>query len=80
MLSRMAISATEAQEQLDVWLAASKAIASGKEVRYGEQTLRLEDANRVKEMIEFWSGQLTLANRQAGSAGRVSAQRMLIND
>lgn len=56
------ITLEQAQAQLDSWIAASTAVASGQEYEIdtgnGRRRLRRADAATIKEMIEFWNGQV----------------------
>lgn len=61
---------SEAREQLAAWEAASLAIAKGKEHQIGDRRIRLEDANRVVEMIRYWKGEI--ARLEAAAAGAQS--------
>ena len=58
---------TEAQQHLQVWLAADLALAEGKELRIGSRTLTRVDAAEVKERIAFWQREV---NRLSGQARR----------
>lgn len=61
---------TQAQAQLDAWLAASLSIAAGKEHRIGDRMIRLEEGAEVREQIMFWQRQVnTLTARAAGASG-----------
>jgi len=50
----MAISLTEAREQLDAWLAASKAVASNQSYSINGRSLTRADAGEIQSQIEFW--------------------------
>jgi len=58
---------TEAQQHLQVWLAADLALAEGKELRIGSRTLTRVDAAEVKERIAFWQREV---NRLSGQSRR----------
>ena len=59
---------TEAQQHLQVWLAADLSLAEGKELRIGSRTLTRVDAAEVKERIAFWQREV---NRLSGQSRRV---------
>lgn len=48
------ITLTQANEQLDIWLEASKAVAQGKIVSIDGESLTREDSDRILKMIDFW--------------------------
>jgi hypothetical protein len=65
---------SQAQAQLDAWLAASLAIAGGKEHRIGDRMVKLEDGVEVREQIMFWQRQVNaLTARAAGATGGSSS-------
>jgi len=49
----------QANQHLQAWLSADLALATGKEYRIGERTLRRTDAAEVKERIAYWSRQVS---------------------
>ena len=54
----MAIDSTTAQTHLDAWLAADLAVSKGQEFQMGNDRLSHSDADRIRRMIQFWSGEL----------------------
>ena len=52
------ITLAQAKAQLNTWLDASTAVASGKIFRTENETLTREDADRILKMIEFWDGKV----------------------
>jgi hypothetical protein len=56
---------TQAQTMLDKYIAAELAILDGKEVRFGERTLRMEDLAEVRRGRQEWEGRVTSANNTA---------------
>jgi hypothetical protein len=50
------ITLAQAQAQLETWLAASTAVASGKTFRTENETLTREDSAQILKMVEFWNG------------------------
>lgn len=55
----MGITLLEAQEQLDAFLLASKAIAGGQSYAIAGRSWTGADAKEVREMIKFWQGMVT---------------------
>lgn len=64
---------TQAQAQLDAWLAASLALASGKEHTIGDRRIRFEDGAEVREQIAMWQRQVNALTAAASGAPRGSA-------
>ena len=63
---------TQAQAQLDAWLAASLAIAKGKEHSIGDRRIRFEDAAEVRNMIAFWQSKVnSLTAKATGRSGGI---------
>ena len=62
---------TEAQQHLQVWLAADLALAEGKELRIGSRTLTRVDAAEVKERIAFWQREVSRLSGQSRRFRRV---------
>lgn len=67
-----------AQAQLDAWLAASLALADGKEHQVADRRVRLEDGAEVRQQIAFWQQQvnrltLSAAGVATGSLGYATA-------
>lgn len=61
-----AISAATAQAQLDLWVAASAAVAKGQSYQIGDRALTRADAAQIREMITFWEAKLSAANSGRG--------------
>jgi hypothetical protein len=59
---------TQIQSMLDKYLAAELAILDGKEVRFGERTLRMEDLAEVRRGRQEWEARVSSA--QVQQAGR----------
>ena len=59
------ITLVEAQSQLQVWLAASTAIASGQEYWINGRRMKRADASEVRRQINYWS---TLVTQLTNSA------------
>ena len=65
----MAISQSEAQRQLDSWLAASEALANGKTYQIGDRILTLSNGTEVRRMVTYWSRLADGGRLYAGSGG-----------
>jgi len=68
------ITLTQAQAQLDAWLAASLAVAGSQSYRIGERQLTRADAAEVRGQVEYWQRQvevLTLAASNGGARVRI---------
>lgn len=57
-----------AQSQLDLWIAADAAVASGQEYTIGSRHLRRADAKEITAKIDYWQSQLQKLSR-GGSGG-----------
>lgn len=61
------ITLADAQEQLYVWLDASRAIAKGQSYKHGDVELTRADLRAVQQQIEYWEkkvGQLSGRGRR----------------
>lgn len=69
------ITLQQARAQLDAWMAASAATATGQEYAIGTRKLRRADAAEIRQQIIFWQGQvakLSAAPRSGPRGMRVS--------
>ena len=58
------ISLAQAQAQLDLWLAADAAVASGNQsYRINERIFTKADAQQIRENIQFWDAKVQQLNR-----------------
>lgn len=48
------ITLQQAQAQLDAWMAASLAVATGQEYTIGTRKLRRADADEIRQQVMFW--------------------------
>jgi len=53
----MALTLAISEAQLDLWVAASTAVAANQSYTIGDRALTRADAKEVREMIVFWQGQ-----------------------
>jgi hypothetical protein len=63
----MAITAQQAQTQLDIWIAADTKVAKGQSYSIGSRSLTRADAAEITQKIEYWSAKLGQAD---GSSSR----------
>lgn len=68
----MALDLTEAQAQLDLWLAASRAVATGKSYTIDGRQLTRENGSEIREQINYWSGMVADFTRQSKGEQRMS--------
>lgn len=59
----MAISKETAQAQLDLWIAASTAVAKGQSYEIGDRKFTRVDASEIRTQIDYWENKLAIANR-----------------
>jgi len=62
------ITLSHANEQLNVWLDASIAVAQGKIVSIGGKSLTREDADKILKMVEFWDRKVKQLSGVGGPA------------
>ncbi len=67
------ITLEQAQAQLAAWLAASLALASGKEHEVAGRRIRFEDSREVREQVAFWERRVAALEAQAVGATRASS-------
>jgi outer membrane PBP1 activator LpoA protein len=72
------ITLTQAQAQLDAWLAASLAVAQKQSYRIADRQLTYADAAEVAKNIDHWQRQVTLLTHR--SAGRGRARTIIFKD
>jgi hypothetical protein len=69
------ITLQQAQAQLDAWMAASAAVATGQEYSIGTRKLRRADAAEIRQQILFWEKRvvsLSAAPRSGPRGMRIS--------
>lgn len=72
------ITLQEAQEQLDQWLAASKAVAANQSYRIGEREFTRVNAEHIRGMIDYWQAKVDQLSPQGTRRRR--RVRYLIQD
>jgi len=70
----MALDLTTAQEMLDLWLAAEKAVATGQEYAIGSRRLTRADAAEITRKINYWHREVLRLSR----GGRGIRQRLVV--
>ncbi len=56
----------QAQTSLDLWVAASEAVAVSQSYTIGDRTLTRANAAWIEKMITFWDGQVQRLSRTRG--------------
>jgi len=64
------ITLAQAQAQLDAWLAASTAVASGQSYSIAGRSLSRVDAGEIREQITYWNGQVSMLSARASGRRR----------
>lgn len=60
------ITLTTAQEHLDAWLAANKAVAKGKTYSLNGRSLTLADVNEIQGQIQYWERRVVALQNNSG--------------
>ena len=69
----MAISLTQAQTQLDAWLAADTAVASRQSYTVNGRSVTRADAAEITQKIEYWAAKVdTLSGTRRRGIARVT--------
>jgi hypothetical protein len=71
----MAISAATAQAQLNLWIAASAAVAAGQSYSIAGRSLTRVNAGEIREMIDYWETKLARSMRGGGPRVRYGEAR-----
>jgi len=53
-----------AQEQLEIWLEASKIVATGQSYKIGTQSLTRANLSEILKQIKYWQGQVNQLSRR----------------
>lgn len=68
------ITLDQAQAQLDTWLAANSAVASGQEYEIdtgsGRRRLKRADAAEIRQQIDYWDGKVKSLTPSSGGGRR----------
>lgn len=63
----MALDLTTAQAHLDAWLAADLAVSAGRSYTIGDRTLTRENAENIREQIDYWQSKVAQVAAQAAA-------------
>ena len=58
------------QQQVNIWLEAERAIATGQSYQIGTRMLTRADLKAVREELEYWAGRLAEAEAEEQTGGR----------
>ena len=64
------ITLAQAQAQLDVWLAASSAVAQKQSYRIADRQLTYTDAAEIRQQIDYWNSKVVALSQRASGRGR----------
>lgn len=70
------ITAEQAQAQLDAWMAASTAAASGQSYTINGRSLTRADAAEIRENIKFWNEQVQALDEAVTAAAAAGGSRI----
>lgn len=68
----------EARENLNLWLEAEKAVATGQSYRIGTRALTRANLREITERIKFWRGEI--ARLQCGGGNGLRVMRIVPRD
>lgn len=68
------------QEQVNIWLEAERAIATGQSYQIGTRMLTRADLKQVREELEYWAGKLAEAEAEEQCGGRIRAFHFVPRD
>lgn len=71
------ITLAAAQAQLDLWLAADAAVASGQSYSIKDRSLTRADAGEITRKIDYWNNWVQKLSRSAGGRART---RYVVNE
>lgn len=74
----MAIDPATAQAHLDQWLAADLAVAGNQSYTIGDRQLTRANAAEIRSNIDYWSAQLSRANKRAAGRGGIRFSSVVI--
>jgi IS5 family transposase len=60
----MPMTLSEAQTQLDAWLAASLAVSRNQSYSIGDRNLNRANASEIQDQIKFWEGRVNMMTRR----------------
>ena len=68
------------EQQVNIWLEAERAIATGQSYQIGTRMLTRADLKAVREELEYWAGKLGEADAEEKCGGRNRAYRFVPRD
>lgn len=68
------------EQQVNIWLEAERAIATGQSYQIGTRMLTRADLKAVREELEYWAGKLAEADAEEKCGGRNRAYRFVPRD
>jgi hypothetical protein len=68
-----AITLTQAQAQLDAWLAASLAVAQAQSYQIGDRQLTRADSAQIQSQVKYWAS--IVSSLQSAASGSNSSMR-----
>lgn len=68
------------EQQVNIWLEAERAIATGQSYQIGTRMLTRADLKAAREELEYWAGKLTEADAEEKCGGRNRAYRFVPRD
>lgn len=60
------ITLSQAQEQLDAWLAANLAVSQGQSYTINSRSLTRANAGKIRDQVVFWDGHVKRLSRSGG--------------
>ena len=69
------ITLTEAQEQLNRWMAASTAVAARQSYTIDGRTMTFANAREIRETIDYWEAKVATLSAKADGRRRVAVMR-----
>jgi hypothetical protein len=67
----MSTQLTHAQEMLQIWIEAEKAVATGQSYRIGSRELRRADLSEIVKRQQYWRNQVDRLEKGRGGGARV---------
>ena len=68
------------EQQVNIWLEAERAIATGQSYQIGTRMLTRADLKAVREELEYWAGKLAEAESEEQNGGSIRAYHFVPRD
>lgn len=65
------ITLSDAQEMLDLWLEAERAVTTGQSYKIGTRSLTRADVSKIAERISYWQNEVERLENGQGRGARV---------